>query len=96
MWSSWWDCMRWWESAWSSNAWDGTMAWPMLLSMLWPIVVIGTTVFLVMLVIRGARTPTGRRDPARLTPFEILRERFALGEIDQAEYEEKRRVISQG
>jgi uncharacterized membrane protein len=49
-----------------------------------------------MLVIRGARTPTGRRDPARLTPFEILSERFALGEIDQAEYEEKRRVISQG
>ena len=72
------------------------MPWPMLLSMLWPILVIGTSVFLVVLVMRDARTPTGRRDPARLTPFEILRERFARGEIDQAEYEEKRRVISHG
>ena len=73
------------------------MAWPMFLPMLWPILVIGAIVFLVVLVIRDARTPTGRRDPARLTPFEILRERFARGEIDQAEYEERRRIIiSQG
>ena len=68
----------------------------MFLPMLWPILVIGATVLLVVLVLRGARTPTGPRDPARLTPFQILRERFARGEIDQAEYEEKRRVISQG
>jgi len=88
--------MRWWESAWGSNAWDGTLPWPMFLPMLWPIVVIGAILFLVVLVTRGARTPTGQRDPTRLAPFEILRERFARGEIDQAEYEEKRRVISQG
>ena len=88
--------MRWWESAWSGNAWDGAMPWLMFLPMLWPILVIGATVLLVVLVLRGARTPTGPRDPARLTPFQILRERFARGEIDQAEYEEKRRVISQG
>jgi len=87
--------MRWWESAWGSNAWDGTLPWPMFLPMLWPILMIGATVFLVVLVLRGARTPTGLRNSARLTPFEILRERFARGEIDQAEYEEKRRVISQ-
>jgi uncharacterized membrane protein len=68
----------------------------MFLPMLWPILMVGATVFLVVLVIRGAGTPTGRRYPARLTPFEILCERFALGEIDQAEYEEKRRVISRG
>jgi putative membrane protein len=80
--------MRWWESAWARNAWDGALPWPIL--------VIGATVFLVVLLIRGARTPTGRRNSARLTPFEILRERFARGEIDQAEYEKKRRIISQG
>ena len=96
MWSSWWDCMRWWESAWSSNAWDGTMPWLMFLPMLWPIVVIGAIIFMVMFLIRDRRTATWQRDPTRPTPFEILRERFAQGEIEEAEYEEKRRVISHG
>jgi putative membrane protein len=68
----------------------------MFLPMLWPIVVIGAIVFVVMLLVRDGRTPAGRRDPTGLRPLEILRERFARGEIEQAEYEEKRRVISQG
>jgi putative membrane protein len=95
MWS-WWDCVRWRESAWNSNAWDGAMPWLMFLPMLWPILVIGAIILVVMFLIRDGRTPAGRRGPTGLKPFEILRERFARGEIDQAEYEEKRRVISQG
>ena len=95
MWS-WWDCMRWWESAWSSNAWDDTMPWLMFLPMLWPIVVIGAIIFVVLLLLRDGKIPVGRCDRTGLTPFEILCERFARGEIDQAEYEGKRRVISQG
>jgi putative membrane protein len=70
------------------------MPWLMLPPMLWPIVVIGVVIVVAMLLIRDGRTPTWRRDATRPTPFEILRERFARGEIDQAEYEEKRRVIS--
>ena len=88
--------MRWWESAWTSNAWDGPMPWLMFLPMLWPIVVIGAIIVMVMLLIGDGRTPAGRRDSRGLTPFEILRERFARGEIDRAEYEERRRIISQG
>jgi putative membrane protein len=88
--------MRWCDSAWSSNAWDGTMPWMVFLPMLWPLAVIGAIIFVVILLIRDGRTPTRRRNPTIPAPFEILRERFARGEIDQAEYEEKRRVLSQG
>jgi putative membrane protein len=93
MWS-WWDCMRWWDSA----AWDGTTPWFMFLSMLWPIVMIGGIIVLVMLVMRSGRTetpPTWRRDAGRQTPFEILSERFARGEIDKEEYEDRKRLLPQ-
>jgi uncharacterized membrane protein len=43
---------------------------------------------------RGSR-PCAGIGPQR-TSLDILNERFARGEIDQAEYEAKRRIISQG
>jgi putative membrane protein len=85
--------MQWWNSA-----WDSGIPWPMFLPMLWPIVIIGGTVLLVMLLVRGAKTgtpPSGRRDSSRQTSFEILRERFARGEIDRHEYEERKGLLSQ-
>jgi putative membrane protein len=36
--------------------------------------------------------PTGRTPPSR-TPIDILEERFARGEIDKTEFEERRRVL---
>ena len=72
------------------------MPWLMFLSMLWPIVVIGAIIFVVILLPRDRSKPAERRDPTGLRPFEILRERFARGEIDQPEYEERLRVISRG
>jgi putative membrane protein len=66
--------------------------------MLWPIVMIGGIVVLVMILMRGGRTetpPTWRRDAGRQTPFEILGERFARGEIDRHEYEERKELLSQ-
>jgi putative membrane protein len=94
MWS-WWDCMRWWES---SGAWDGTTSWLMFLPMmLWPIVVIGGIVLLVVPLARGSRTetpPAAWHDGRRQTPFDILRERFARGEIDRQEYEDRKALLS--
>jgi putative membrane protein len=86
--------MQWWNSA-----WDSVMPWPMFLPMmLWPIVVIGGFVALVVLLLRGKRTETPltwRRDGGRQTAFDILRERFARGEIDQQEFEERKGLLSQ-
>ena len=93
MWS-WWDCMRWWESG---GAWDGTTPWLTFLPMmLWPIVVIGGIALLVVLLVRAGRTepPSIWRDGRGQTPFDILRERFARGEIDRQEYEERKGLLS--
>jgi len=51
-----------------------------------------------ILLMRGGRTetpPIWRRDASRQTPFEILGERFARGEIDRREYEERKGLLSQ-
>jgi uncharacterized membrane protein len=40
-------------------------------------------------------TPSWRPDVRRQTPFEILSERFARGEIDRREYEERKGLLSQ-
>jgi uncharacterized membrane protein len=52
--------------------------------------VIGGIVALIILLLHSKRTemsPTWRGEYGRPTPFDILRERFARGEIDQQEYE---------
>jgi hypothetical protein len=68
MWS-WWDCAQWWN-----GVGDGTVPWLMFLPMmLWPIVVIGSILTLVVLLMRGAKTdarPTWP-DARRQTAFDI-------------------------
>jgi putative membrane protein len=86
--------MQWWNAT-----SEGTVPWPMVLPMLlWPIFLIGGVVALVVLLFRGGRTRTPsawRSDAGGPTAFEILRERFARGEIDRQEYEERKGLLSQ-
>ena len=53
--------------------------------------VIVVVVWAVMTVTRGGRAPTG--DSSRPTPNEILRERFARGEISEQEFEQAKKVL---
>jgi len=56
---------------------------------LWLVVLIAVIVVVVwMLRSTGSATP-GRSTPERSTPEEILRERFARGDIDAEEYRER-------
>ena len=63
----------------------------MLGGLLLMIGVIVVLVWAVMTVTRSGRPPTG--DPARPTSNEIIRERFARGEISEQEYEQAKKVL---
>lgn len=63
----------------------------MLGGLLLMIGVIVIVVWAVMTVSRAGRTPTG--DQSRPTPTEILRERFARGEITEQEFEQAKKVL---
>ena len=74
--------------------WDGWYG--MFLGPLIMIVFIVIVVLVVTLVIRwlgGSVHDTGRRSLYERDAIDILKERFARGEIDKEEYEERRRVL---
>jgi putative membrane protein len=57
------------------------------------IVLIGAFILLVSGAINGIRA-FQKKDGEMQTPLEILKQRYARGEIDRAEYEDKRRNLS--
>ena len=57
------------------------------------VVLIGALVLLVSGVINGIRGSQANDDNSQ-KPLEILKQRYARGEIDKAEYEDKRRSLS--
>lgn len=55
----------------------------------------GGIIALIVLFVRGwNRGESGAAVPQRPTPLELLQERYALGEIDKREYEERRKDLS--
>lgn len=79
--------------------WDYGGPMPWFGMMLWPVVMIGFMIvcaLIMMLFMRGSGMgmPWGR-DRRGSAPFDILRERLARGDIDKAEYEERKRLLSQ-
>jgi len=56
-------------------------------------------IVLIVFLVRwlGDRSGSGResRPTSHRSPHEILQERFARGEIDKEEYEERRKVLSE-
>lgn len=77
-----------WHGMWG---WDGNWAWFGVAHLLWWVVAIGVVVLLVRAIGRGSG---GGRAQDRA--FAILRERFARGEIDQAEYEQRLGSLRRG
>jgi putative membrane protein len=77
--------------------WDGGWGWMMLLGPLMMILFVAAIIVLVVIALRwlGGQPTHGAGPPAGRTPLDILKERFARGEIDKAEFEERRRVLGE-
>jgi putative membrane protein len=81
------------------DAWGGGWGWGhMLFGSIMMVVFWGGIIVLVVLAVRwlgsGAAGLTAAA-PAKKTALEILEERFARGEIDKEEYQERRRLLSE-
>ena len=77
------------------SGWIGMMIGPLMM-----LLFIIIAAFLVVLIVRwlggtggGYRAEYGGREGPGPAPLDILKERFARGEIDKDEYEERRRAL---
>ncbi len=75
------------------GGWYGMVLGPLMM-----IIVIAAIIVLVVLAVRwlgggGHGSSPHTQAPAAKTPLDILEERFARGEIDKDEFEERRRVL---
>ena len=72
------------------HMWDG--GW-MFLGPVMMIAFIAIIVVVVVLVVRGFGSHRSRPTTSDSSALDILKERFARGEIDKTEYEEQRRIL---
>jgi putative membrane protein len=80
--------MHWW--------WDGGAPMPWFGMILGPITMIAVIAILVLILaypLRAFGLGSYGSSPEK-SAFDILKERFARGEIDRAEYEERKRLLS--
>jgi putative membrane protein len=77
----------WWDYG-SPVPWYGMIFGPIMMAV-FAVVVIAIIAYLIRA--SGERSPS---NPWKETPLDILQNRFARGEIDRAEYEERRHLLS--
>ena len=76
---------------------DMTGGWGMGLGWIFMILVWGLIILGIVALIKWLMTQTSREQGTRnKTAMEILQERYARGEIDREEYEQKRRDLGAG
>lgn len=75
-----------------NGGWSGIILGPLFM-ILFPLVL----VVAVLIALRRLGLPsTGPSSAPPPSPLDILKERFARGEVDKEEYDERRRILSEG
>jgi len=80
------------------HMWDGWGWGPMIFGPVFMVLLLGGIVVAIVLALRwlGGGPAGGAAAPqAGKTPLDILKERFARGEIDKEEFEARKRVLSE-
>ena len=81
--------MTWWGGGW----------YGMIFGPLFMILVLAVVIAVAVLLVRWIGGPwqgaTPHREPPGRTPLDILKERFARGEIDKEEFEDRRRTLGE-
>lgn len=76
--------------------WNGGWWYGMFFGLIILVLFIGIVVAVVVLLVRwlgGSITNTESSTPSLRDPLDILKDRFARGEIDKDDYEERRRIL---
>ncbi len=73
--------------------WGGGWGW-MVFGGVMMLLFWGAIVLLIVLTVRWLVGGVGGQSPASKTPLDILKERFARGEIEKQEFEERKRALS--
>lgn len=73
---------------WTDGPWWMGMGFVFMV-LFWALIILGAVALLRWLGVSGG----GSRDAPRKTPLEVLQERYARGEIERDEYEQKRRDL---
>ena len=75
--------------------WWGGGLYGMIFGPLFMILMLAVVIAVVVLLVRWAGGQGQATAPSHRTPLDILKERYARGEIDKDEFEERRRVIGE-
>lgn len=80
---------------WGGYGWWGMGFGVMFMILFWALVILGIVALIRWLVreSQAGREQDGRAVPRDKSPLEIVQERYARGEIDRAEFEQKRQDL---
>ena len=84
------------DAQWRVYLWNGHLGYAILAGLIMLLlfaVIAGLIAWVVCRIMNGRPDSAGAAGPIRLSPRQILEERFARGDIDKSEFEDRKRLL---